>query len=75
MKRNELLKLNFLSWRELWNWHQLYRHELFTLLFIEKDGEIEVFEWDRTRLGIVRQFEEHERRHLEKTHPTLYNKK
>jgi hypothetical protein len=63
MKRNELLKLNFLPDRELGNGHQLYRHELFTLLFIEKDWELEVWKDDASRLSIVK---EHERLHHKK---------
>ena len=63
MKRKEILDLNFTADRELWNWHQLYRHELFTLLFIEKDWEIEVWKDDASRLSIVK---EHERLHHKK---------
>jgi len=73
MKRKEILDLNFVADRELGNGHQLYRHELFTLLFIEKDGELEIDKDDASRLNIVKQFEEHERKHLEKPHPSLFS--
>lgn len=66
MKRKEILDLNFTAGRELGNGHQLYRHELFTLLFIEKDWELEVWKDDASRFSIVKQFEEHERLHPKK---------
>jgi hypothetical protein len=67
MKHQELLKLNFQECRDLWNGHKLYQHELFTLLFIEKDWELEVWKDDASRFSIVKQFEEHERLHPKKS--------
>ena len=64
MKKQELLNLNFQEGKPLWNWHQYYQHELFTLLFIEKDGELEVDRDDANRLRIVKQFEENERSNI-----------
>lgn len=58
MQRNEILNLNLVASTNLWNGYQLFSHELFDVLFIERDNSYEVWEEDQSKLDRIKEFEE-----------------
>ena len=66
MKRKEILDLWLTPSQELGNGHHLFTHELYEVLFIENDNNYEVFEWDKRKLDIIKDFTLHEKQNATK---------